>query len=340
MIVAQPSSSSPSSRDVHRVSDSMFADISRFEPAIVTRALGDWDCNRFRNRLRNRGVALSVNEVRKVAKTLRPNSSARRQIQSWGPTSPKIPEPHKSKKPLPQPTKLPEKYEILAQFFDSLDSSIRLLRLKGSSSSFTNICPKIECLTDRRFTHRHLAQLKFILRNAIEIKRVLVFNERTSCMKPDLHVSINVDAVENDGKLKSESGNMHLRKVLRSRLADFSKSCPEVDEIPEELLPEPFNRKMLDVHSNMKTPSSSFPIKTSTVALTALQSAVSETCIRDDEIAEGTEQDLNSNINNSPNMSFPLGTSIEAHRKQQPAVASHLSQSFRKRFSLKVISAV
>lgn len=112
----------------------------------------------------------------------------------------------------------------------------------------------------------------------------------------------------------------------------------QVDEIPEELLPEPFNRKELDVHSNMKTPTSSFPIKTSTVALTALQSAVSETCIRDDEIAEGTEQDLNSNINNSPNMSFPLGTSIEAHRKQQPVVASHLSRSFHKRFSQKVIS--
>ena len=80
----------------------------------------------------------------------------------------------------------------------------------------------------RRFTHRHLAQLKFILRDAIEIKRVLVFDERTSCMKPDLHVSINVDAVENDGKLKSESGNMRLRKVLRLLLADFSKSCPEV----------------------------------------------------------------------------------------------------------------
>ncbi|KAK9990795.1 hypothetical protein SO802_025780 [Lithocarpus litseifolius] len=288
---------------------------------------------------RNRGVALSISEVRKVTETLRPNSSsARRQIQSW-PTSPEIPEPpYKSKKPLPQPTKLPEKCEILAQFFDSLDSSIRLLRLKGSSSSFTNICPKIECLTDRRFTHRHLAQLKFILRNAIEIKRVLVFDERTSCMKPDLHVSINVDAVENDGKLKSESGNMHLRKVLRSRLADFSKSCPEVDEIPEELLPEPFNRKELDVHSNMKTPTSSFPIKASTVALTSLQSAVSETCIRADEIAEGTEQGLNSNINNSPNMSFPLGTSVEAHRKQQPVVASNLSRSFHKRFSQKVIS--
>jgi hypothetical protein len=55
-----------------------------------------------------------------------------------------------------------------------------------------------------------------------------VFDERTSCMKPDLHVSINIDAIENDGKLKSESGNMHLRKVFRARLVDFSKSHPEV----------------------------------------------------------------------------------------------------------------
>lgn len=38
---------------------------------------------------------------------------------------------------------------MLAEFFDCLDSSIRLLRLKGSMSSFTNISPKIECLTDR-----------------------------------------------------------------------------------------------------------------------------------------------------------------------------------------------
>jgi chromatin licensing and DNA replication factor 1 len=55
-----------------------------------------------------------------------------------------------------------------------------------------------------------------------------VFDERTSCMKPDLHVSINIDAVENDGNLKSESRNMHLRKVFRARLADFLKSYPEV----------------------------------------------------------------------------------------------------------------
>ena len=63
------------------------------------------------NRLRNRRVALSVNEVRKVAETLRTNSSARTDpILANLPRNPRAPQVHK--KPLPQPTKLPEKYEL------------------------------------------------------------------------------------------------------------------------------------------------------------------------------------------------------------------------------------
>ncbi|KAB1208805.1 CDT1-like protein b [Morella rubra] len=46
---------------------------------------------------------------------------------------------------------LPEKYEILARFFDSLDTSIRLLRLKGSSPTFANICNHIwSCLPKQK----------------------------------------------------------------------------------------------------------------------------------------------------------------------------------------------
>jgi len=73
-----------------------------------------------------------------------------------------------------------------------------------------------------------LAQLKFILPEAIAIKKLLVFDERTSCMKPDLHVSINLDAVEFDANLLSESGTMSLRKLFRVRLNEFWKSHPEV----------------------------------------------------------------------------------------------------------------
>lgn len=60
------------------------------------------------------------------------------------------------------------------------------------------------------------------------LKKVLLHDERTSCMKPDLHVALNVEAIENDRKTKSDNGNLQLRKVFRARLLDFVKSHPQV----------------------------------------------------------------------------------------------------------------
>ncbi|EEF30014.1 CDT1-like protein a, chloroplastic [Ricinus communis] len=248
-------------------------------------------------RLRNRGVALSLKEVRKIAQGnadinkgggVHIVKSARRQISTWpeestgGEKSNKQPE-----------EKIPEGYEILSEFFDCLDSTIRLMRLKGSMPTLTNISPKIECLTDRRFDHGHLAQMKYILPEAIEITRVLVFDERSSCMKPDLHVSLNVDAIECDVNLKSESKNLHLRKVFRARLEDFYKAHPEGDEIPKELLPEPFNRSKLDLSSGTTKPSTSLSI-----------------------------------------IETPAGTQMA--KSQLPVAASHFSKSFTRRFSQKL----
>lgn len=137
-------------------------------------------------RTRNRGVALSLSDIRKVAKGLQDQKqshettsfskakTARRQIE--------MASPRKTNISVDESLKLPKKYafhhilhlifseilisfmlieidlyliavlsryENLGEFFDSLDSSIRLLRLKGSMTSFTNIRPKIETLTDR-----------------------------------------------------------------------------------------------------------------------------------------------------------------------------------------------
>lgn len=73
-----------------------------------------------RGRSRNRGVALSINDVRKVAESLHERSpgksgrpkSARRQIESWPDESPA----RKPKKPAGEPVKLPEKWEIWVLF--------------------------------------------------------------------------------------------------------------------------------------------------------------------------------------------------------------------------------
>lgn len=136
--------------------------------------------------------------------------------------------------------KLPENYEMLAEFFNCLDSSLRLLRLKGASSTFTNISTSIQNLTERRFTYKHLAQLQHILPESISIKKVLLRDEATSCMKPELLVSLQVDAMKNKVKLKGESVYSALRKVFRSRLVQFAREHPEGSEIPEETLPHPF----------------------------------------------------------------------------------------------------
>ncbi|PON62608.1 DNA replication factor [Parasponia andersonii] len=273
-------------------------------------------------RTRNRNVALSLKEVRKAAESLRESnqknprdlrtdqiSSAKRKIVDFPDQSAAA--KSKADAAAAAAPKLPEKYEILSEFFNSLDNSIRLLQLKGSALNFTNIRPKIEYFTDRRFTYTHLAQLKFILPEVIVIKKALIFDERTSCMKPDLHISMNLDALEKDGKSKSEGGNLYLRKIFRSRLADFSKSHPEVIEVPKETLPEPFRLLKEDVHSDsIRVPPSSPPCEAVSDAQSVDQAS--------DEIQDEMPRDQ---------------ASSQTPANQLPAVATHLSHTFRRRFS-------
>ncbi|KAF3556326.1 hypothetical protein F2Q69_00015272 [Brassica cretica] len=135
--------------------------------------------------------------------------------------------------------KLPERFEILDECFNGLVTAIRLLKLKGSLTSFANICPKIEYLTNRILSYDHLAQMKHIYSEAIEVKRVLKCDSETSCMKPTLHINLNTDAIELEDT-SCGTKYMQLRKVFYSKLVDFYKSHPK-DEIPKDLLPEPFN---------------------------------------------------------------------------------------------------
>ncbi|KAL4557442.1 hypothetical protein LXL04_035619 [Taraxacum kok-saghyz] len=140
------------------------------------------------------------------------------------------------------PKALPERFEMLDNFFKSLQSAIRLLRLKGSASTFTNISRAVEKLTDRRFTHKHLAQLKFIFPEGIETRKILLRDDVTSCIKPDLDVTFNFSVIQNDEMLESGNRNLQMGKLFRSRLVSYYKSNPERDEVPEEMLPEPFNQ--------------------------------------------------------------------------------------------------
>uniref|UniRef100_A0A7N0V5Y2 CDT1 Geminin-binding domain-containing protein n=2 Tax=Kalanchoe fedtschenkoi TaxID=63787 RepID=A0A7N0V5Y2_KALFE len=192
---------------------------------------------------RNRGVALSVKEIRRVAKGLRDSDpdgagSTKRQLLSSPIGKLKTADESGSRS-----INLPEKYEMLWKTFHSLDCVVRLMRMKGVSPSFSNVSPKVADLTDRRFTYEQLAQLKFILPEAIVLKKVSVFDETTSCMKFDIHISLESDAFKTDVKGQCGAGKMQLSKVFRLRLLDFFKSHPEGTEIPVGPLPEPFGRQ-------------------------------------------------------------------------------------------------
>jgi len=84
----------------------------------------------------------------------------------------------------------------------------------------------------RRFTLGHLAQLKYILPEAIVLKKFLVHDERTCCMKPDIHISLNpeaVEAVESDTRVQRR--RVSLKKLFQARLRDFLESHPDVSHI-------------------------------------------------------------------------------------------------------------
>ncbi|XP_022728505.1 CDT1-like protein b isoform X2 [Durio zibethinus] len=284
------------------------------------------------NRACNRGVALSIKEIQPVTQTwLKPATdqikSPPKQILSVAIESP----PPKASGD--RPDKLPEKYEILCNFFYSLDSAIRLLKLKGSMPTFTNISPKIECLTDRRFSYGHLAQLKYILPEAIEIKRMLIFDERTSCMKPDLHVSIIVDAIDCEDESKSDTKNLNLRRVFRARLADYLKAYPEGDEVPAEDLPEPFNRSKQNIQLNMIK--GGFPWSSDQSSTDTLREQQSLTAQGEVIQEEARSQPFNRSNSYSK---LAVKTLAAAFNDQQPELASHVSRSFRKRFSQKATS--
>ncbi|PHU29351.1 hypothetical protein BC332_01444 [Capsicum chinense] len=181
-----------------------------------------------------RSLLFSLKDLREAAMKLRIPDPTRCEISDPLDSSDKVKTPSVSESPAYErkkrvnSVKQLEKYEMLEKFFSSMDSSIRLLHLKGSATTFTNVIAKVESLTDRTFTYSHLAQLKFILPEAIEIKKIIKYDERSCCMKPDLYITLNANAVDNNEKWKSNSSSLPLRKVFRSRLLDFFKSHPEL----------------------------------------------------------------------------------------------------------------
>lgn len=138
-------------------------------------------------------------------------------------------------------TQFPEKLKSLADLFDRMISSVRLLGLKKRLPYFRNISTQVEIMTRRKFSYGHLAQMIYVFPDAIQIEKVLVHDERTLCMIPDLKVNILFD-IRGCHSYPGHSTSMALCLAFRVRLLEQLNSYQDA-EIPEAVLPEPFNQK-------------------------------------------------------------------------------------------------
>lgn len=199
-------------------------------------------------RIRNQNFALSVSDIRQTALKLRKPNSIGSDLH--GPVTENLvrhgsadAKPKSSEK---SATLLPEKYEMLCEFFNAMVSSIRLLRLKRLTPTFTKLCRNIESLTDRRFTLHHLAQLKHVMPEVIVVEKIRVQDEETKCMKEELMLKLEVDAVESDKNVKRAAGFSQLKGIFQSRITNYSTTHSEVDDIPEGDLPQLFYHRKQD----------------------------------------------------------------------------------------------
>ncbi|RCV42358.1 hypothetical protein SETIT_9G210300v2 [Setaria italica] len=134
-----------------------------------------------------------------------------------------------------------EKHKDLLNLFNRMESSIRLLRLRKKMTTFNNIATQVEVLTKRTFSYSHLAQMKHLFPEAIQIKRILLHDEKSLCMYADMEITLVMDVVECTSP--DQSPSMAICEAFYSKLLSFLDAHHKGTEIPEAILPGPFNSR-------------------------------------------------------------------------------------------------
>ncbi|AQL04213.1 CDT1-like protein a chloroplastic [Zea mays] len=114
---------------------------------------------------------------------------------------------------------LEERHKDLLNLFNRMESSIRLLRLRKRMATFNNIATQVEILAKRKLSYCHLAQMKYLFREAIPIKRVLLHDEKSLCMYADMEIILVMDVVEYTSP--DHSPSMAICDAFYSKLLTF-----------------------------------------------------------------------------------------------------------------------
>ncbi|KAJ1295033.1 hypothetical protein BS78_01G192500 [Paspalum vaginatum] len=131
-----------------------------------------------------------------------------------------------------------EKHKDLLNLFNRMESSIRLLRLRKKMATFNNIAAQVEVLTKRKLSYSHLAQMKHLFPEGIQIKSIRLHDEKSLCVYADMEITLVMDVVECTSP--DQSSSMAICDVFYSKLLRFLDAHHKGTDIPEAILPEPF----------------------------------------------------------------------------------------------------
>ncbi|KAK4799479.1 hypothetical protein SAY86_024844 [Trapa natans] len=151
--------------------------------------------------------------------------------------------PQKTSEPLRVEPKLLERYKIIEDFFNKMICSLRLLNLCKKLPTFRNVSSQVEVLAKRKFQYRHLAQIKYLLPETIQIDKYLIHDKETLCMIPDVKITLLFDGIDVHPE---HSRVVAVSKLFASRLEDFVSTHPEDCDVPEAMLPKIFNQNSQD----------------------------------------------------------------------------------------------
>ncbi|CAN6463342.1 unnamed protein product [Victoria cruziana] len=140
--------------------------------------------------------------------------------------------------------KLPDNFQIVGELFDGLETSVRLLRLCKKSVTFQNVCIQVEIFTRRKLLYKHIAQMKYVMPEFILLESTFVHDQKSLCMLPDVKITLlpHTSGKTETFTIRPEGGDSKsLRDVFWKKLRKIILDHPEVIDIPEAALPEPFN---------------------------------------------------------------------------------------------------
>ncbi|MCO5571474.1 hypothetical protein L7F22_025214 [Adiantum nelumboides] len=163
------------------------------------------------------------------------NATKPKAQETWPPA-------RKSKsKPSSLREELPQRLLLLEELYQSMEAAISLLRIRHEICTFSTVAAAVESSTQRRFLRSHLAQMKHILPDALQVEEYLSWDAESQSSRRDLRVTLHPISKEETTSVhrhrspkKKLSDMVVRRKEFSRRLLDFFRKHKETDvDVPQ-----------------------------------------------------------------------------------------------------------